>query len=362
MIAFGIFSRSGEGRRIGLREADLVADLAALGGDFVTQSLNLLLERGPQAWADAAGRGRELLERGDHVVPLDEVDEHMPFAVADYVDFYASREHATNLGRLFRPDGEPLLPNWLHLPVAYHGRAGTVVPSGTPVVRPQGQSRPPGADTPSFGPSRRLDLELELGFVIGTPSRLGEPVPLAQTLEHVFGLVLVNDWSARDIQAWEYQPLGPFLGKSFATSISSWVVPLTELEPYRVPLPAQEPAPLPYLRGDPWAYDIALEVELNGYVVSHTSARHVYWSVEQQLAHLTVNGASLRAGDLIATGTISGPGPASRGSLIELTWNGAEPLSLSDGSSRAFLEDGDEVVLRAPDLGLDVRGRVEPAP
>jgi fumarylacetoacetase len=259
------------------------------------------------------------------------------------------------MGRLFgRPD--PLPPAWLHLPIGYHGRAGTIVPSGTPVVRPSGQ-----AGEGRFGPSSRLDIELELGFVVGTPSRQGEPVPLEETLEHVFGAVLVNDWSARDLQAWEYEPLGPFLGKSFATSISAWVVPLPELEPLRVPRPAQDPEPLPYLRGEPWAYDLGLEVELNGEVVSRTSARHLYWSVEQQLAHLTVNGASLRTGDLLATGTISGPEPGSRGSLIELSWNGAEPLTLSDGTSRTFLEDGDEVVLRAPAAGLEVRGRIEPA-
>jgi fumarylacetoacetase len=362
LTAFGVFSRPGEDRRVGFRAGELVVDLAPLGGDFVAQSLNVLMARGRSAWVEATGRARELLERGDHVLPLGDVATHLPFAVADYVDFYSSREHATNLGRLFRPDGEPLLPNWLHLPVGYHGRGGTVVPSGTPIVRPRGQAKAPDAVPPSFGPSRKLDIELELGFVVGTPSRLGEPVPLAEALEHVFGVVLVNDWSARDIQAWEYQPLGPFLGKSFATSISSWVVPLAELDGFRVPLPPQDPEPLPYLRGEPWAYDVALEVELNGDVVSRTSARHLYWSVEQQVAHLTVNGASLRTGDLLATGTISGPEPDARGSLIELTWNGAEPLRLADGSERTFLEDGDEVVLRAPQLELEVRGRIEPTP
>jgi fumarylacetoacetase len=357
VIAFGVVSRRGEEPRIAVREGGLVADL---GEEFVARSLNVLFDRGGEAWAEAADRGRDLLARGDAVVPVGEVETRMPFEVADYVDFYSSREHATNMGRLFcRPD--PLLPNWLCLPVGYHGRAGTIVPSGTPVVRPSGQTKAPDAGEPSFGPSRRLDVELELGFVIGAPSRQGEPVPLDEALEHVFGVVLVNDWSARDIQAWEYQPLGPFLGKSFATSISSWVVPLPELEQLRVGLPPQDPEPLPYLRGEPWAYDLALEVELNGDVVSRTSARHLYWSVEQQVAHLTANGASLRAGDLLATGTISGPEPDSRGSLIELTWGGTEPLTLADGSRRTFLEDGDEVVLRAPHAGLEVRGRIEPA-
>jgi fumarylacetoacetase len=356
VIAFGVVARPGEEPWIGIREGDVVAHL---GPDFVAQSLNVLFALGREAWTDAAGRGRELLARGDHVLPLDELETRMPFDVADYVDFYSSREHATNMGRLFgRPD--PLLPNWLSLPVGYHGRAGTIVPSGTPVVRPRGQTKAPDADAASFGPSGRLDVELELGFVVGAPSTQGEPVLLERALDHVFGVVLVNDWSARDVQAWEYQPLGPFLGKSFATSISAWVVPLSELEALRVPLPPQDPEPLPYLRGEPWAYDLALEIELNGEVVSRTSARHLYWSVEQQVAHLTANGASLRAGDLLATGTISGPGPDARGSLIELTWNGAEPLTLADGSQRAFLEDGDEVVLRAPQAGLEVRGRIEP--
>ena len=281
-------------------------------------------------------------------IPLDDVRWQLPFEVADYVDFYSSLEHATNLGRLFRPGSEPLLPNWRHLPVGYHGRAGTVVVSGTDVVRPWGQSKAPDDEAPRFGPSRRLDVELELGFVVGSPSRLGEPVPTSAFADHVFGVVLVNDWSARDLQAWEYQPLGPFLGKSFATSISPWVVPLDELAEYRVPLPPQEPPPLDYLAVDPWAYDLELEIELNGETISRTNARHLYWNVEQQLAHLTANGASLRTGDLLASGTISGPERDSSGSLIELTWN------------ESFLEDGDEVVLRAPQLQLEVRGRITP--
>jgi fumarylacetoacetase len=291
----------------------------------------------------------------------------LPFEVADYVDFYSSLEHATNMGRMFRPDAEPLLPNWRWLPVGYHGRAGTIVASGTPIVRPHGQSKAPDSDEPTFGPSRRFDIELELGFVIGTPSELGRPVPIEEALDHVDGVVLVNDWSARDLQAWEYQPLGPFLGKSFATSISATVTPLAALLPYRVPGPVQDPPPLPYLRvKEHLAFDLDLEIELNGDVVSRTSARRLYWSVEQQIAHATVNGASLRNGDLFATGTISGPTRDSCGSLIELTWNGTEPLHPSDGSTRTFLEDGDEVVLRGrtPDgrveLG-EVRGRIVPS-
>lgn len=341
MTGYGVFSRPGEAPRVGFRRDDAVHDLSALGDAFREPSLNAFMALGPAAWAEA-GAGVEAAPP----VPLEEVELHLPFEVADYVDFYSSLEHATNLGRLFRPNSEPLLPNWRRLPVGYHGRAGTVVVSGTPVRRPSGQSKPQGVDEPVFGPSRRLDIELELGFVIGIPSHLGEPVPVEHALEHVFGVVLVNDWSARDLQAWEYQPLGPFLGKSFATSIGAWVTPLNALEPYRVSGERQEPEPLEYLRAPPTAYDIALEVELNGEVISRTNARHLYWSIEQQIAHATVNGASLRTGDLLATGTISGPTPDSRGSLIELSWNGAEPIELAGGTTRTFLEDGDEVVLR----------------
>ena len=319
-------------------------DLRALDPILDAPSLNALMAAGPEVWRQVRGR----LDDGREV---SEPELGMPFEVADYVDFYSSLDHATNLGRMFRPDAEPLLPNWRHLPVGYHGRSGTVVPSGTPVRRPRGQR--PG---PEFGPSARLDIELEAGFVIGTPSEMGEPVPVERALDHVFGMVLVNDWSARDIQAWEYQPLGPFLGKSFATSVSHWVVPLDELADRRVPREPQDPAPLPYLAEDPWAYDIALKVELNGTEIATSNTRHLYWSIAQQIAHLTVNGASLRTGDLLATGTISGPEREERGSLIELSWNGQEPIELADGSTRTFLEDGDEVVLRGEPLG-EVRGR-----
>jgi fumarylacetoacetase len=272
-------------------------------------------------------------------VPVSDLRWELPFAVADYVDFYASLEHATNMGRILRPGQEPLTPNWRRLPIGYHGRAGTVVVSGTEIRRPSGQ-RGPG----DFGPSQKLDFELELGFVIGKPSTPGEPVPAERALEHVFGVVLVNDWSARDIQAFEYVPLGPFLGKSFATSISPWVTTLDEL--IAVTGVDQEPTPLDYLRIDNFAYDIPLEVELNGETVSRTNARNLYWNVAQQIAHLTSNGASLRVGDLLASGTISGPGEGERGSLIELTWN-----------EGPFLQDGDEVVLRGEPLG-EVRGRI----
>jgi fumarylacetoacetase len=353
VIAYGVVRESGRAR-VGALVDGGVLDLAAALEDevFRAASLNPFMARGPGFWREAHARVKEL---DAPVMGPDDVELLMPFEVADYVDFFSSLHHATNMGRMFRPDAEPLLPNWRHLPVAYHGRSGTVVPSGTPVRRPCGQR--PG---PEYGPSLRLDIELEAGFVVGVPSALGEPVPLERALDHVFGMVLVNDWSARDIQAWEYQPLGPFLGKSFATSVSAWVVPLTELEGRRAPGAPQEPEPLPYLREEPWAYDIALEVELNGTVIARTNTRHLYWSIAQQVAHLTVNGASLRTGDLLATGTISGPTPDSRGCLIELTWNGQEPIELPGGDTRTFLEDGDEVVLRGDGIG-EVRGRIEPA-
>ena len=349
-MALGVFSPPGEPPRVGARRGEEVLDLAAaasagpLRALLAAPALNPLMWAGPEAWAAA----RAIEDAPAH--PLAAVALHLPFAVADYADFYSSLHHATNAGRIFRPDGEALPPNWRHLPVGYHGRAGTVVASGTPVVRPHGQLGPG-----EYGPTRRLDIELELGFVIGRPSAHGEPVAIERALDHVFGVVLLNDWSARDIQAWETRPLGPFLGKSFATSISHWVVPLDELP--RTRREPQDPAPLPYLQEEPWAFDVALEVELNGTVVSRTNADQLYWSVAQQVAHLTVNGASLRTGDLLGSGTISGPERDQRGSLLELSWNGDDPIELDDGSTRTFLEDGDEVVLRGAGLG-EVRGRV----
>jgi fumarylacetoacetase len=366
-VGFGVFSLRGEPPRVGFRIGNGILDLPAngFGSEFATPSLSPFLAQGRNAWEDVVARAAELVRRGADLAPLELATTHVPFEVADYVDFYSSLEHATNLGRLFRPDAEPLLPNWRHLPVGYHGRAGTIVVSGTPVVRPCGQVKAPGDVAPRFGPSGRLDFELELGFVVGAGSPLGEAVRASAFRDHVFGVALVNDWSARDIQAWEYQPLGPFLGKSFATSISAWVTPLALLEERFGPGPAQDPEPLPYLRapGD-WALDVELEVELSGTVVSRTNARGLYWTMPQQLAHATVNGASLRTGDLFASGTISGPDPGSEGSLIELTWNGARPIRLGDGSTRAFLEDGDELVLRgrAGDVELgEVRGTILPA-
>jgi fumarylacetoacetase len=355
--------------RIGDRALDLAgaesAGVLAAGGAFRDQTgLDRFLAGGPGVWQPVRDRLTELLAdpaARSRVQPLlHPVGEPaLPFRVGDYVDFYSSEHHAGNLGRIFRPDQPPLLPNWKHLPVGYHGRAGTVVVSGTPVVRPCGQRRPPeGSDRPGFGPSARLDIEAEVGFVVGVPSPLGSPVPTDRFAEHVFGVVLVNDWSARDLQAWEYQPLGPFLGKSFATSVGAWVTPLAALAAAWVPLPAQDPPVLAYLREpEHRGLDLALTVGWNGTEVSAPPFASMYWTPAQQLAHLTVNGASLRTGDLYASGTVSGPGRRQVGSFLELCWGGSEPVRLADGSERTFLADGDTVSVGGSAPATD-RGRL----
>jgi fumarylacetoacetase len=379
-LPYGVYSTPGTAPRTGVAIGDSVLDLAAATGDDVhaTGTLNAFLSRGPQAWAalraqltdwftDPAHRGTV----EPHLLPRAEVTMHLPVEVADYVDFYSSQHHAENLGRMFRPDSAALTPNWKHLPIGYHGRAGTVAVSGTPVVRPCGQRKPADAD-PVFGPSQRLDIEAEVGFLVGVGSDLGTAVPLADFDQHVFGVCLVNDWSSRDLQSWEYVPLGPFLGKSFLTSVSPWVVPLAALEAARVAPPARDVPLLPYLDDadtGPWGLDIGLEVRLNGELLSCPPFREMYWTPAQQLAHMTVNGASLRTGDLFASGTVSGPQPDQRGSFIELSWGGTEPITLADGTTRTFLEDGDVVTLTATAPAADgtrltfgeVTGRVEPA-
>jgi fumarylacetoacetase len=300
---------------------------------------------------------------------------HLPAAIGDYTDFYSSREHATNVGIMMRGPDNALMPNWLHLPVAYHGRASSVVISGTPVRRPCGQIKPDGAEHPIFGPTRALDFELEMGFFVGPGNELGRPISIAEAADHIFGLVLVNDWSARDIQRWEYQPLGPFLSKSFATSISPWVVSLEALEPFRCTGPVQDPAPLLYLQSPGrWALDIRLEVWLRSAKmadaarISLSNSKNLYWNICQQLAHHTINGCNLRPGDLLASGTISGPAPDSRGSLLELAWKGTTPVSLPGGEKRVFLEDGDQVIMTGWCEGTDYRigfgtveGTIQPA-
>jgi fumarylacetoacetase len=381
-LPFGVFSTEPGGhRRVGVAFGDWVIDVSRLDVPAVdalgAPSLNPLLARGPATWNALRTRLQRLLcdpdlcdAVGAHLIPRDRVTVHLPIEVADYVDFYSSQQHAENLGRILRP-GSPSLPaNWRHLPIGYTGRAGTVAVSGTPVVRPCGQRKPPDGP-PTFGPTQRLDLEAEVGFVVGVGSAPGSPVPLAAFPDHVFGVCLVNDWSARDLQAWEYVPLGPHLGKSFLTSVSPWVVPLAALHAARVRPPVRDPEPLPYLRDDdqPWGLDITLEVRLNGQLVSSPPFATSYWTAAQQLAHLTSNGAPLRTGDLYASGTVSGAAADQRGSLIELSWGGEQPLHLPDGSIRTFLEDGDVVTLTASAPGPDgsrigfgeVTGEVLPA-
>ncbi|MFE9570260.1 fumarylacetoacetase [Streptomyces sp. NPDC006692] len=388
-LPYGVFSTPGQpaDRRVGVRIGDHVLDAGAaahaLGSPYAAllaqPSLNPLLAAGRTAWRDVrraltawvtVPAHRPVIEPLLH--PLSTVELHLPYEVADYVDFYASEHHATNVGQIFRPDGAALTPNWKHLPIGYHGRSGTVVVSGTDVVRPRGQRKAPADPAPVFGPSVKLDIEAEVGFVVGTPSELGQPVGLGSFDDHVFGLFLLNDWSARDIQAWEYVPLGPFLGKSFATSVSAWVTPLEALAAARVAPPSRDFPLLPYLDDAaeevPGGFDLRISVAINGTVVAEPPFSSMYWTAAQQLAHMTVNGASLRTGDVYGSGTVSGPEREQRGSLLELTWNGTEPLELPTGK-RTFLEDGDVVTLTAwapgPDgvrVGLgEVTGRIAAA-
>jgi fumarylacetoacetase len=355
--------------RVGVAIGDQVLDLTTAADRLLPARAHLFrsglldefLGAGDGAWSQVRAELTRWLSDDecrpaieDLLVPAESVALRLPFTVSDYVDFYASEHHATNIGRIFRPDAEPLTPNWKHLPIAYHGRAGTVVVSGTAIRRPCGQSRPAGASTPVYGPCARLDFEAELGFVVGAHSHLGEPVPASRFTEHVFGVCLVNDWSARDIQAWEYVPLGPFLGKSFATTVSPWVLPLAALSHARVRPPSRDADLVSYLtEAADWGLDIDFEVRLNGHLIARPPYATMYWSPAQMLAHMTVNGASLRAGDLFASGTVSGPEPGQRGSLIELGWSGSEPVQLADGSSRVWLHDGDELTITATAPGPD---------
>jgi fumarylacetoacetase len=389
-LPYGIFSTSDSDPRVGVRLDNQILDLEMVGrlgffddlsfdlAVFTKPVLNDFMALGKTACRAVRLRLIDLLndpekpfEAFANFVLIDPelATLHLPIRIGDYTDFYASEEHASNVGRMFRPKADPLLPNWKHLPVAYHGRASSVVVSGTSIRRPNGQF--PGPDQQLiFGPSKALDFELELGIVIGKSSELGEPVLVGEAEEYVFGFVLFNDWSARDIQRWEYQPLGPFLGKNFASSISPWVVPLEALEPFRIDGPRQNPTPLPYLQSSGRThFDIELEAvlqtsdRLDEVVISRTNARHLYWNIAQLIAHHTVNGCNLNVGDLLATGTISGSRPDSYGSLLELSWNGTRPIMLPDGSTRTFLQDGDTVILRgwAGDKQVDfgeVRGKI----
>ena len=376
-LPYGIFSRGDGEPRVGVAIGEMVLDLAVLeewgffdgrqlrGKRVFSQpALNAFMGLGRPGWQEARAIIQHLLRadnptlrdngelRSQALIPMAEVAMHLPAAIGDYTDFYSSREHATNVGVMFRGPDYALLPNWLHLPVAYHGRASSIVISGTDVRRPYGQTVATGSTTPDFGPSREMDFELEMGFFVGPGNSLGKPIPAAEAAEHIFGMVLVNDWSARDIQRWEYRPLGPFLAKNLATSISPWVVTLEALEPFRRPGPEQEPRPLPYLRSEgDWAYDIHLEVHLQSEamdepaVISRSNARYLYWNICQQLAHHTITGCNMRPGDLLASGTISGPTPDSYGSMLELAWRGERPIRLPKDEERAFLQDGDKVTL-----------------
>lgn len=395
-LPYGVFTRRGHANpRVGVAVGDEVLDLAVLaerglldlpelGGHrpFHADALNSLMILSGPALKALRARLQRLLRadqpalrddaetRARAVVPRREVAMRLPAHIGDYTDFYASRQHATNVGTMFRGKESALMPNWLHLPVGYHGRASSVVVSGTEVVRPHGQTRPSDDAPPVFGPTKGLDFELELGFFVGCGNRLGEPVPVADAPAHLFGFCLVNDWSARDIQRWEYVPLGPFLAKNFATSVSPWVVPYEALAPFRVagePQEGENPEPLPYLRqGEPRALDLTLEVSLETERmraegvpperIARTNARHLYWSPEQQLAHHTVNGCNLRPGDLLASGTISGDAPDAFGSLLELTWRGERPIHLPTGETRTFLQDSDRVTMTGWAEGEDEDG------
>ncbi len=405
-LPYGVFSTAGTPPRVGVAIGDHVLDLAlleqrgmfaaaldtsgALGTTavFDQPALNAFMALGRPAWTAVRATLQHLLNastptlRDDGALRTaafhrqDAVTLHLPVQIGDYTDFYSSREHASNVGSMFRGRENALLDNWLHLPVGYHGRASSIVLNGTPIRRPLGQIRAPDEPTPRFGPSQELDFELEMGFFVGPGNPLGTPIPVERAADHIFGMVLVNDWSARDIQRWEYRPLGPFLAKNFATSISPWVVTLDALEPFRTAGPVQEPTPLPYLRTSAdWNYDIRLDVSLQTAAMSEpvpiarSNARYLYWNICQQLAHHTITGCNLRPGDLLASGTISGPTPDSCGSLLELAWRGQRPLQLPGGESRSFLEDGDTLILSAYGQGDGYRigfgsvsGQILPAP
>src|SRR6266536_3585771 len=386
-LPFGIFQPKGGKPRAGVAIGDLIADLSVLEElghfrspefqgrkPFSEDSLNAFLALGRPAWRKARAVLQRLLSSKTPILrdnarlrarifhAQKDVVMKLPARIGNYTDFYSSYHHAHNVGTMLRGPENALMPNWKWLPVAYHGRASSVVISGTDVRRPQGQIKPADASAPVFGPSRSLDYELEMAFLIGPGNSLGEPVPIDRAMDHIFGLVLMNDWSARDVQAWEYQPLGPFLAKNFCTSISPWVVTLEALEPFRKPLPPQDPDPLPYLRAkDDFTFDIRLEAALQTakmlatpspsgggkapHIITRTNFQNLYWSVAQQLAHHTVKGCNLQPGDLLASGTISGPTEESRGCMLELTWRGANPLKLPNGETRKWLEDSDKLTI-----------------
>lgn len=375
-IPFGVFLTRDDIITIGTRIGDFAIDLGALhqlgyfegipltDDIFLQDTLNDFISDGKNTWRAVRNRISELFDienqdlqfNEDHkkviLFAMDEIEMKLPVQVGDYTDFYSSREHATNVGSMFRDPENALMPNWLHLPVGYHGRSSTIVPSGIPVRRPVGQTFPKGADQPVFGPSRLVDFELEMAFITTDANALGEPIPIDEAEDYIFGMVLFNDWSARDIQKWEYIPLGPFLAKNFASSISPWIVTMDALEPFRVESPEQDPEPLPYLRQTGAnSYDIHLEVAIapegeEPTTVTRSNFKYMYWTMVQQLAHHTVNGCKVNSGDMMGSGTISGPTPDSYGSMLELSWQGTRPVRLKNDIERKFIADNDTVILK----------------
>nr|XP_057934296.1 fumarylacetoacetase [Doryrhamphus excisus] len=376
-LPYGVFSTPDQAkRRIGVAIGDQILDLSVILSlfrgpvmskhqhVFQQPTLNAFMALGYEAWKETRSTLQVLLSANESTlrddcdlrsrafVPQSAATMYLPADIGDYTDFYSSRDHATNVGIMFRGKENALMPNWLRLPVGYHGRASSVVVSGTPIRRPSGQMRPDPTKPPVFGPSKQLDIELEMAFFVGKGNLPGEPIPIEKAHEHIFGMVLMNDWSARDIQAWEYVPLGPFLGKNFGTTISPWVVPMEALLPFVEPNPIQDPEPLPYLQHqDPFTFNINLFVSLKGKQMKESSTicksnfKYMYWTMKQQLAHHTVNGCNVRPGDLLASGTISGPDADSFGSMLELSWRGSKSIDLGGGETRTFLQDGDEVTI-----------------
>ena len=378
-LPYGVFSTDSLEPRCGVAIGDMVVDMAALEAEdlvllhfepvFDVPYWNDVMDLGPKAWATLRARLIDLLETDSpdqakvapHLVPMEDIRLHLPLVVSEYTDFYAGKHHATNVGTMFRGAENALPPNWLHIPIGYNGRASTVVVSGTDIHRPNGQLKAPDADAPTFGPCKRLDIELEMGAIVGTSTDMGDTVSVAEADEMIFGYVLLNDWSARDIQAWEYQPLGPFQAKAFATSISPWIVTPAALEPFRTSTPEREKELLPYLQEPkPMLYDIDLSVVIQPEggeqeVLARTNYNTMYYSAAQQLAHHSSSGCAMNAGDLLGSGTISGPEKHERGSLLELSWGGKEPITLQDGTTRSFIEDGDTMILTGHAQGDDYR-------
>lgn len=384
-IPFGVFITKDDVITIGSRIGDHAIDLGALqqlgyfegieltDDMFMQDTLNDFISDGKKTWRLVRDRIAEIFDaenpklrdntshRAVVVCPVDEVEMQLPVLIGDYTDFYSSKEHATNVGMMFRDPANALLPNWLHIPVGYHGRSSTIVPSGIPVHRPMGQTLPNGESTPVFGPSRSIDFELEMAFITTDANIMGENIPVHEAEDYIFGMVLLNDWSARDIQKWEYVPLGPFLAKNFASSISPWIVTMDALEPFRTKGPKQDPNPLPYLQQKgKHAYDIHLEVSIAPEnvaptVVSQSNFKYMYWSMSQQLAHHTSNGCRVNSGDMMGSGTISGPTPDSYGSMLELTWNGKNPIKMQDGTERKFINDNDTVIMKGYCKNNEVR-------